>query len=150
MLTTAAVRPLEEFFEFAQRPIPKKLKPTKETAVSINRGSILCLCDAPKGHAPRILRSFRVEQINLIQGPQDSVRWTITDDTNQWFDGSSGKVDLYQGLLWAYPTSPLKHKPSPYGERFVFHFKLPSRYRIHHLAYLKKYFPSSVAKLRAV
>lgn len=152
MLSAAKIRPLEEFFELPG-PVPSiPLAPTKEVAVALNEGSIFCLCLAPRHREPEILRTFRVEMLTLTHGKSNQlqVRWTITDDTGCWFDGLTQQVDLYKGQFLIQASDPLSVHPSPYGQRIVFKLKLPSQYRAHHLAYMRKHFPRQVAKLHSV
>lgn len=141
MLTAAKVRPLEEFFQPERR-----LRPSKEVAISINRGSILCLCATPPRALPKILRVFHVHDLKLLEGAQPYVRWTISDDSGCWFDGSSQQVDLYKGLLLVNADMPLRFRHTNYGPRVVFKFLLPHAYRVHHLGYLQKFFPESLKR----
>lgn len=152
MLSAAKIRPLEEFFELPSFQSSVRLTPSKEVAVALNEGSIICLCRAPKKQEPEILRTFRVEKLTLTEGKSGTpqVRWTIMDGNGCWFDGLTHKVDLYKGLFFIQATDPLVIHPSPYGQRVVFKLRLPSQYRVHHLAYMRKYFPRQVEKLHSV
>jgi hypothetical protein len=144
MLIAAPVRPLESFFElFKPRPV---LSADKEVALSLNQGSIVCLCDAPQNEEPKIIQSFCFEKLSYDPHPVlvNAVRWTIVSDNGQIFEGTTGQTDLYRGLLYVRPDLPVRHKFTSYGVRVVFKFNLPSSYRLHHLAYLQKYFPGAV------
>lgn len=144
MLSAAKVRPLEEFFE-PVRPRKKRLKPKKEVALSLNEGSVICLCNSPIGEPPTVLKSFRVCDLKLIKSATNqSVRWAFVDENGCWFEGGSQTVDLYKGLLLATPTSPLKYSTSADGIRAVFKFKLPWPYRLHYLGYLRRFFPHAL------
>lgn len=152
MLSAAKIRPLEEFFELPSLPSSVRLTPSKEVAVALNEGSIICLCRAPRKQAPEILRTFRVEKLAMVEGKagKPQVRWTLMDNSGCWFDGLTQQVDIYKGVLLIQASDPLVIHPSPYGQRVVFKLKLPSQYRVHHLAYMRKYFPKQVAKLHSV
>lgn len=150
MLTTAAkVRPLEEFFEPV--PVPKTLLPDKEVTIPLKKGSVFCLCDSRRRSTPEVIRSYHVEELYLNENPlgEDSARWVIQDDDGAWFEGSRSSVDLYKGLLRITPTSPLLYEQTIHGYRFAFKFRMPSRYRVHHLAYLRKRWPEAIPHLLA-
>lgn len=144
MLAAAKVRPLEDFFEPVFYPPPPEIG--KEVALSIRKGSIFCLCEAKYSSNPQVLATYHVE--DLRQLGEESVRWTLVSDDGQWFEGATQEVDLYKGLLLMRPTSPLKTCIEIHGLNAVFHFRLPKPYRIHHLAYLRRKFPESVAGLQ--
>jgi hypothetical protein len=149
MLSAAKIRPLESFFEPVVQKKPPR--PDKETALSLAEGSIICLCDSPPNVIPNVLRTFHVQSLKIVKGlGQDSVRWTLVDDTGCWFEGSNQPVDLYQGSLIICPDLPARFKTGPYGLQAVMKFKLPWTYRIHHLTYLRRRFPSAVAQLHLV
>jgi hypothetical protein len=144
MLAAAKVRPLEDFFEPIFYPPPPEIG--KETALSIRKGSIFCLCDAPQETSPEVLACYHVEDLRIVG--DGAVRWTLFGDDGRWHEGASQEIDLYRGLLLMRPTNPLKSRVELHGLNVVFHFRLPQQYRIHHLAYLRRNFPESVAELQ--
>jgi hypothetical protein len=152
MLTAAKIEPLASFYE--PPTALKPLTPNKEVALSINLGSIFCLCDAPKNRTPQILQTFRVESLYIDpqpRSPEDNkLRWTLVDGDGRWWDGSMSQLDLYKGLCLIQPEAPLRTKHSTFGLRAVFKFHLPRDYRVHHLAYLRKHFPRALSSLRII
>lgn len=149
MLIAAPVRPLEEFFEWTKAR--SGLRPNKEVAISLSEGLVFCLCDAPRNQQPRLLRSFRVDSLQYDPHPilVNNIRWEISSDTDQIWEGNTGRADFYNGLLIGGPDLPVRHRHTFSGLRVVFKFNLPSRYRIHHLQYLQKNHPGTVLQLAA-
>lgn len=149
MLTTAAVRPLEEFFEPV--PAPENLAPIKEVMIPLTKGAVFCLCKSKYRSSPEVLRTFYVEDLYLNQNPlgEDSARWVLQDDDGTWYEGSRSSLDLYKGSLLISPTAPLLFDKSIQGLRFAFKFRMPYSYRVHHLAYLRQRWPEAVPILLA-
>lgn len=151
MLIAAAepVRPLESFFELFRQESDLTLD--KEVALSLNVGSIVCLCNAPPGRSPEVLRQFTVESLRYTHHDVliNDVRWTVVSDQGRIWEGNTNQVDFYKGLMVGGPDLPIRHCSSKYGVRVVFKFRIPSSYRLHHYSYLQRYFPGALDKLAA-
>lgn len=149
MLIAPSVRPLEDFFEWTRaRP---SLKPNKEVAISLSKGLTFCLCDSPRDQQPRLIRTYHVDLLQYDPHPilVNNIRWEISSDRDQIWEGNIGRADFYNGLLIGGPDLPIRHRTYSEGQRVVFKFNLPSRYRIHHLQYLQRNFPETVMQLAA-
>ena len=132
MIALSRIAPLVDLV-----PPERPLRPNKETALAFNKGAIFVLLDVSRG-APALVEAFKFENFRLTD---EDVRWTLTNLAGRWWDGAMQELDIHRSVVFLRPANPIMSRPTPWGTRAVFKFRLPGAYRVMHLAQFRRQYP---------